>query len=212
MPPSPTDRAARGYLHALLAACALLCLAPAHAAGAGRGTILVEGNNLKLNINDGTQSLDNVTLRQGTTLIRAKHTVGREDGADDSTWDLNGEVHIEFNGAVLDAGSAKVKFVNDRIRTIHVQGAPARFSHPLKTAGRVVRGRAGVIDYDAVTGKVQFSGNTQYEDGRNQLTTDALTYDINDSSVSTSEGRSQGTFQPGNNVPVPRAPERKTAQ
>jgi lipopolysaccharide transport protein LptA len=213
MAPLHADRRRRGYLPALFAASVLLALLPGHAANAVRGDIEIEGNNLKGNINAGTQSMDDFVLKQGSNLIRAKKSNGSglADGRDNSTWDLKGEVHIEFDGAVLDADAATVKLVDSRIKTIHVQGAPARFSHPLKTGDRVVKGRAAIIDYDAATALVQFSGGTQFEDGRNQITTEKLTYNINDSSVSTSQGRSQGTIQPGSRVPTPKIPDRKTA-
>jgi len=205
------DRYRRGSLLALVAASALLGFFPGHAANADREQILIDGENLKLNLNAGTRSLDKLVLRQGTSVIRAKQGSGREDGANDSTWDVKGEVHIEFNGAVMDADAATVKFVDNRLKTVHVQGAPARFSHPLKTGDRVVKGRAAIIDYDNATALVQFSGGTQFEDGRNQITTKELTYNINDSSVS-SGGRSQGILQPGSRVPTPKTPDRKTAQ
>ncbi|MEO6186299.1 MAG: LptA/OstA family protein [Steroidobacteraceae bacterium] len=189
-----------------------MALLPGHAANADRSGIVIDGKNLKLNLNAGTRSLDDLTLRQGSTLIRARQGSGREDGADDSTWDVKGEVHIEFNGAVLDADAATVKFVDNRLKSVHVQGGPSRFSHPLKTGDRVVKGRAAVIDYDTATALVQFSGGTQFEDGRNQITTEKLTYNISDSSVSTSQSRSQAVIQPGSRVPTPKTPDRKTAQ
>lgn len=211
MEPLYPDRRQRGYARALFAVCIVLAMAPALAANADREAYKVEGNNLRLDLNANTRSLDNLTLRQGSTLITAKKSSGRED-ANDSTWDVKGEVHIEFNGAVLDADAATVKFVDNRLKTIHVQGAPARFSHPLKSGDRVVKGRAAIIDYDAATALVQFSGGTQFEDGRNQITTDKLTYSINDNSVSTSQSRSQAVIQPGSRVPAPKTPDRKTAQ
>jgi lipopolysaccharide transport protein LptA len=214
MAPLHPERRQRGYLPALLAATTLLALVIGHAANADRGDIQISGNNLKGNINAGTQSMDDFVLKQGSNLINAKKSSGSglADGRANSTWDLKGEVHIEFDGAVLDADAATVKFVDSRIRTIHVNGAPARFSQPLKTGDRVVKGRAAIIDYDAATSLVQFSGGTQFDYVGNQITTDKLTYNMNDSSISPSQNRSQGIIQPGARVPAPKVPDRKTAQ
>jgi lipopolysaccharide transport protein LptA len=217
MAPSHPDRRRRGPLRAILVAGTLLWLLPAHAASLSDEEIDVSGEGLVMNLNAGTKSMDNLKLRQGNTLVSAKHADGSglANGHRNGTWELKGEVHIEFDGAVLDAETATVRFVDNRLKTVVVQGTPAVFAQTLGNTGRRVQGRAGKIDYDAGTSQVQFSGGTAFQDGTYQFNTKAqLTYNLKDSTVRTPQGsRSEGSYQPPEKqVPPPRTPDRASAQ
>ncbi len=89
------------------------------------------------NTNAGTQLLEQgVELRQAPdSLIRADKAEGSNltDGYDNGHWTVTGKVHIEFNGAVLDADSANVVFANSLIQSINVQ----------QHAGKVLASREG---------------------------------------------------------------------
>jgi len=214
------ERRPRSTLRMLVAAGALLCLSPGHAATDTRQPIRVTGSYPQVNFNTGVLSLRDVVLRQGeSTLIRAGETAaqGVSDSYENSTWDLKGEVHIEFEGAVLDADTATVVFADSRLKSIVVRGPPARFSHQLKNADHRNLGRAGTIRYDAVARKVYFADGTWYSDGRNEASIDSAVYDLNDGSLGNDasadgKGRLELTIQPSKRVPPPRTPERSSAQ
>jgi lipopolysaccharide transport protein LptA len=223
MEPSYPERRRRGLLRAFLAAGALLCLLPAHAAGISDEEIDVSGDGLVMNINAGTESMDNLELRQGNTLIKAKHAEGSSlaNGRRNGSWVLKGEVHIEFDGAVLDADSATVKFVDNRLKTVVVLGKPASFSHTLRNSERG-QGTAEKIDYDAGTSDVRFSGRTAFQFDTYRFKNEVeVRYNLKDGTVRTPQGsRSEGTYQPtekqappaDTQVPPPRTPDRTTAQ
>jgi lipopolysaccharide transport protein LptA len=212
------DGAIRRVALALLAS--LGCAFAAWSAETAGTDIEVEGSNPMVNLNAGTLMMRDVSLRQGPgTLIRAKQTSARglTEGYENSEWEFKGEVHIEFDGAVLDADSAIARFSDNKIRQIHVVGEPARFSHQLKNSAQRNQGRAGTVDYDATTALVRFAGGTWYSDGRNEVNTSALVYNLNDGSFSnestaTDPGRVRLTIRPGKRIAPPRTPERSTAQ
>ncbi len=211
------DSRRRGPLRALLATGALFCLLPALGAGISEETVHIDGEGLSIDLNAGTKSMANLKLRQGTTLIEAKQANGSDlaNGHRNGTWSLTGGVHIEFDGALLDAESATVKFMDNRLKTIAVQGAPANFSHTLKNSGQRIQGRSVRIDYDTGTSDVQFNGGTAFQDGTYKFNTAAeLTYNLKNGTVRTPQGsRSEGSYQPPEKqVPPPRTPDRTSAQ
>lgn len=185
-----------------------------------RADIEVEGRNPVMNLNAGTLEMRDVRLQQDPgTVIEARQTAasGIAGGYENSRWEFTGTVHIEFDGAILDADKATAVFADGRISTLQVNGAPARFSHPARDSGQRNLGRANRIDYDAATREVRFSGNTWYSDGRNEATTEALVYSLADSVLTSAgdgseESRVKLTIRPNRRVPPPRTPDRDTAQ
>lgn len=184
----------RLFAATVLAGCGVFAaLVPALAARAPSASIeLSYKGRMYLNLNAGTQQLEqDVTLRQAPdTLIRADKAEGSNlpDGDyDNGHWKLSGQVHIEFNGVVLDADSATVAFADGRIRSINVLGKPARFSHPAGATGQRNEGRAANIAYDGNTREVRFSGRTAYAFGPYEGTADKpLVYEL-DTTVIRSE-------------------------
>jgi lipopolysaccharide transport protein LptA len=177
----------------------------------------------RANFGAGTLESCDVTLRQGTqALIQAKNATGRRlsEGYEDGEWQFTHGVHIEFNDAVLDADSATVLFADNRLKEVHVKGLkgePARFSHQLKDAPRRNQGRAATIDYDAVGATLRMAGGTWYSDGRNEVNTASLIYNMNDGSFSNATGPNESdrvriTIRPDKRVPPPRTPDRATSQ
>jgi hypothetical protein len=148
----PADLRCRLRVMALLAGLSLLTPAGAaqHTAPVTEANIDVEGSTPKVNLNAGTWMMRDVTLRQGPgTLIRAQETSasGLSESYQNSQWEFKGTVHIEFNGAVLDADSAVAQFADNRIQQVRVMGSPALFSHQLKDAAQRNQGRAQTIEY-----------------------------------------------------------------
>ena len=204
----------------------LLCLQPVLAAKVepriDKETPLeIDGTNVQHNLNTGTLRARDVTITQGPgTTIRAAVANGRglKNGYDNSTWELSGAIHIEFDNLVLDADTATVVFNDQRIATVRVQGKPARFTHQQKEARRN-EGRASTIDYEARTGNLRLAGSTWLFDGRNEVQSNTLLYNLNDGVISNDRksddsGPVKIIIRPGKppTVPTPRTPDRSTAQ
>jgi lipopolysaccharide transport protein LptA len=199
----------------LAATCLMLS---ASAADNPVADIIVDGTHPEFNAD--TLRMRDATLAQGaSTVIRAAETsaTGLSEGYKNSQWELRGMVHVEHEGAILDADTATVVFADGHLKSIHLQGMPANFSHQPKNSEQRNQGRAGVIDYDAVTGLVRFSGGTWYSNGRVELNTPMLTYNVNDGSYTNIVGTDDNSrfhmiIRQDKRVPPPRAPDRATAR
>jgi lipopolysaccharide transport protein LptA len=210
----------RPLLGGFVLAC--LCALPgAHSATiSSRGNITIEHQGLSGNLSAGTLAMRTVTVRvEDGTLIRADEgsATGVDGGFENSQWEMRGNVHLEFDGAVLDADAAAVEFSAGRLKTVRVQGAPARFSHG--KAGQTQRreGRAANIDYQSDSGQVHFFNGTWFTDGRIEYSGGELSYNIN-TSVLTDDGNPQTREElvlrrkPEARVPPPRTPPRSSSQ
>jgi lipopolysaccharide transport protein LptA len=184
-------RAAMPVLAALL-----LLLAPAYAARAPRAAITVDGRSTEFNFNSGNARFTQFVLRQPPdTLIRAETANGTgviEGSYDSTSWVLTGMVHIEHEGSVLDANSAKVVFKDRQVHSIEVRDKPASFSHPTRVAGQRYQGRAETITYDGIARRVRFTGKPQYSFGLNEGSADMpMLYDIDKGLLSSEDAGSK---------------------
>lgn len=207
---------------------ALLSFAQAAAPTGRAGTIAsrigtISHERLNGNFGAGTFSMLKVVLQgDDGTLIRADEVSvsGAEGEFDNSQWELRGTVHVEYEGAVLDADAAAVVFAQGRVSTVNVQGhagQPARFAHTLKQTGRRAEGRAASIAYDASSGQVEFLNDTWFSDGRAEYADDYISYNVNTTAISnTGNPGARGTVRllpkDSERVPPPREAERSTAQ
>lgn len=218
--PDPPRRSLAGILWLVL----LLPMPPGYAALAPHSKLDVKFDDLKeYNLNEGTLAADGVEITDGSgTLITADSAQGSDitDSYENSHWVLTGRVHIEYDGGVLDADSATVTFANLLIRFIEVRGTPARFSHPTRTAGQRLNGRAESISFDGEKRLVRFSGQPWVSFGTRECTSDKpLVYAL-DNSVLNSErdGKPNSSVRciygtdKDQHVPPPRTPDRSSAQ
>jgi lipopolysaccharide transport protein LptA len=210
----------------LLLAAGAVCAAQGKLTLDNQTPIVFEGGPACFRANFGAGTLEScdVVLRQGAgTVIQAKNAKARglsSAGLEDGQWQFSNGVHIEFENAVLDADSAMVVFANNRLKEVHVKGAttePARFSHQVKETPRRNQGRAATIDYDAAGATLRLAGGTWYSDGRNEVNTASLIYNMDDGSFSNATGPNESdrvriTIRPDKRVPPPRTPDRATSQ
>jgi lipopolysaccharide export system protein LptA len=209
---SPDNRHRRNLLRGLIAACALLGLA-GQAADSKQEPIDVSGDAPQYKA--GTFSITNLKLRQGTgTAINAKDATAKNiaEGYGNATWILKNAVHVEYEGAVLDADAAVVVFANDRLKSIEIDGGPAKFAH--QSAPDLRRqGSARNIKYDTTGGKVNFDGDSWFFDGKDaEMRTNHVTYDTKDGSYSSPDKNARLTLKTPARVPAPRTPDRATAK
>jgi lipopolysaccharide transport protein LptA len=203
-----------------LAAIGLLSgLASSAVPAVSNADIQIKGRNLVTNPGTGRLTMQDVEVtRDPGTLIKAQSAATAiADGYENSRWEFTGKVHAEFDGAVLDADKATAVFANGRIQSLQVNGAPAHFSHPAKDSDQRNLGRADRIDYDAARQEVRFTGNAWYSDGRHEVTTKTVVYNLVDrvtasESDDTEESRVNITLRPDKRVPAPRTPDKDTAQ
>jgi len=97
---------------------------------------------------------------------------------DDSRWEFGGNVRIVFPNGTLTATDASVRFSGNRMALAQARGAPAQFEQQLASLPRPVKGRAGRIDFDFIAQTLKLSQDAWLFDGRNEMASPALLYDI----------------------------------
>jgi lipopolysaccharide transport protein LptA len=130
---SPISR--RGLIGSLAVAALLVAGAPAIAAGIAREPIQWRAKGgLEGGDPSGTLTLNLPEVRQGSTLLRAAKAsaTGIEQSADNSTWELTGDVHLEFDGTVLDAHTATAVFANGQLSSVVVQASTTQPQQPVR--------------------------------------------------------------------------------
>jgi lipopolysaccharide transport protein LptA len=203
-----------------MVAIALLGTRSALSAGVSRGDdITVTYGRVNSNFAAGTTKMNNLVIEQGTgTRIQAAEGSGTgiDGGFKNTHWTLNGDVHLEFEGTVLDADAATVQFANGRVVAASVDGSPSRFSRTGNN-GRTLQGTAPAIRYEPASGWVHFGGRTWFSNGTLESQGNSLSYNVKTSTL-TDDG-DVGTRESliwrrerAPDVPTPRTPDRSTAQ
>jgi lipopolysaccharide transport protein LptA len=180
-------------LYCVALCCVVLNSAPAAAAQVrADDEITIDGEDLRIDYGRKTMQWRNVVMtnKDGTMLVRAQeakaHSV--ELSSKDSQWEFTGDVHIEVDGATLDSASATVSLKSNRLDSAHAVGSPAQFSHLLKGATQRSQGHARNIDYDAGKSQLHLTGAVWYSDGRNDINTSTLNYNLADRSIDSNPG------------------------
>jgi lipopolysaccharide transport protein LptA len=148
---------------------------------------------------------DIVDTTRGISHVTADRA--EENGADvgDSDWVLTGHVRADMSSGQLRADRATIHMADKRIASITANGAPAQFQRPsgpsaTGAAAVSVHGHANTIIYDAVHDQVQFTGDSWFSDGCNDINSQLVTYDITRQTVQANEapggsGRVHGTIR-----------------
>jgi len=144
----------------------------------------------------------NVRVTQGPMSIEAGAARARDFRSDNSHWTFDQAVHIRTGEADLKASTASATFVKGQMAGAHVEGNPAQFEQISATPDRQVRGRAGVIDYDFVSGIVKLKDQVWFSNGKDEFRGDLVIYNVRDERVQinpggeSSGGRVRGIIRP----------------
>lgn len=138
---------------------------------------------------DGTQSsllFRKVRIAQGTMSIAADTGQSLGQAADkssrlafdDSVWTFRGDVKITMNQGLLTADDAEIKFLKQQLSTAVANGKPALFEEHIERTGKLARGHADTIDYDAGKGVVRLLKNAWLSDGQTEIRGESLKYNV----------------------------------
>ena len=192
MPSSP-HRARRLLLGLALAGIGAAVAQPAVHTAAGRATgpaaaklptlsrqpITVNAASVDVDYKTQTVVYQKVLITQGNIVVRAdraRTTVGQS--RQQSQWPLKGNVHIQAPPhGTLNADTAIVGVEDNRITRATVTGKPAEFTQQTE-GGKVTQGHADQITYDVDRGTVQLSDDAWLSDGRNEISSNLITYDV----------------------------------
>lgn len=148
----------------------------------------------------------NVRVTQGPASIEAQSAKARNGRAETQQWTFEKAVRIRNEEADLQSNLATAQVVNGAIADARIEGSPARFEQLRGTNNRQVRGRAGIIEYDFVTGVVKLSNQVWFSNGKDEFRGDVVIYNMRDERVQINPGgssnRVRGIIRPNQNKPT----------
>jgi lipopolysaccharide transport protein LptA len=131
---------------------------------------------------------------------------------DDSRWEFRGAVRIRFAGGEMRADQASIRFAGNRLAQAVARGAPAEFQQQLEGLPRPVQGTAATVTLDMTTQTVRLAQDAWLFDGRNEIRSAALVFDMRSRLARTERpaGATPGervriTIRPEPQAPVPAA-------
>jgi lipopolysaccharide transport protein LptA len=173
--------------------CAFLCLTLLAAAGAPassiaatppQGSIKFDADVVDSDLRNDSHVLGgNVHVTQGTNSIVADRATATALQSPRSRWTFDRDVHIQTADADLKSSNATAAFVDGKIASAVAKGAPAYFEQRRAPADKLVRGRAGEIDYDVIKGVIRLTDQVWFSYGGNEFRGNVVVYNIRDERV-----------------------------
>lgn len=171
----------RTVLAALLLPFAVAQAAAPATPGLAGGEIDLEADSWEIHYASNRLSFSQVVISQGPDVriaARRAEVTGPELSFNGSRWEFTGDVNLRLEGGTLQADSAVVNFVGNRVAQATATGSPARFEQPRGRLPRPAQGTAGRIQYDVGNGRVTLEDGTWFTDGRNEYRSPSLVYDV----------------------------------
>ena len=173
-----------------LAICALLTLlARANAAAPvtlkhdHQAPILLDSQSVSIDLKTNSAVFSKIRISQGTMSITADQGQASQQRSADlyfenNVWNFKGNVKITMDSGQLTSEDAQITFVDSLLSKAIVNGKPAAFEQTVTKTGKLAKGRADSIDYDANKHVVRFLRDAYLNYGDNELRGQALKYDV----------------------------------
>ena len=169
-------------LAALLAPCV-----QAHAAAAvvrdRHADILLESQSVSIDLKTNSAVFSKIRISQGGMSIVADQGQASQQRSqnmyfENNVWYFKGNVKITVEQGVLYSDDAQITFVNSVLSKAVVNGKPASFEQTVAKTGKLAKGHADTIDYDAAKHTVRFSKDAYLSNGDNEIRGQSLKYDV----------------------------------
>jgi len=143
--------------------------------------IKLDAQSSEVDYKNNTLIFRKVRIRQGDLQLEADAATATGLDFNDSHWHFDGNVHITMPDGSLSSDSAAVQFARNQISTAVANGTPASFEQ--QRPNGLARGRAQRIDYDFIGGTVRLTGDAWLSDGKNEIQSRTLVYDMHQQRV-----------------------------
>ncbi len=177
-----------GRLLALVALLAPLApLAPANAAPTvahdRQADILIESQSVSIDLKTNSAVFTKIRISQGAMSITAEQGQASQQRSADlyfenNVWNFRGNVKITVEQGQLFSDDAQITFVNNVLSKAVVNGKPASFEQTVAKTGKLAKGHAETIDYDATKHLVRFLKNAYVTNGDHEMLGQSVKYDI----------------------------------
>jgi lipopolysaccharide transport protein LptA len=170
-------------LVALIAPLAQANGAAATAARDARAPILLDAQSTSIDLKTNSAVFSKIRISQGAMSITADQgQASQQRSADlyfeDNVWNFRGNVKITVEQGLLLSDDAQITFVNSVLSKAVVNGKPASFEQTVAKTGKLAKGNAETIDYDAAKHLVRFLKNAFLSNGDNEIRGQSLKYDV----------------------------------
>jgi len=172
-----------------IALCALMApLAEANAAAAAvardrQSPILLDSQSVSIDLKTNSAVFSKIRISQGTMAITADQGQASQQRSADmyfenNVWNFRGNVKVTMDQGELFSDDAQITFVNSLLSRAVVNGKPASFEQTVAKTGKLAKGSAETIDYDAAKHLVRFLTNAYLSNGDNEIRGQSLKYDV----------------------------------
>jgi lipopolysaccharide export system protein LptA len=172
-----------------IALCALMApLAEANAATAAAARdapapILLDAQSTSIDLKTNSAVFSRIRISQGTMAITADQGQASQQRSADmyfenNVWNFRGNVKVTMDQGQLFSDDAQITFVNSLLSRAVVNGKPASFEQTVAKTGKLAKGSAETIDYDAAKHVVRFVKNAYLSNGDNEIRGQSLKYDV----------------------------------
>src|SRR5882757_2107065 len=175
------------FLKYLALAALIAPLAQANAASAvvhdRQAPILLDAQSTSIDLKTNSAVFSKIRISQGAMSITADQGQASQQRSADlyfenNVWNFHGNVKITVEQGVLLSDDAQITFVNSVLSKAIVNGKPASFEQTVAKTGKLAKGNAETIDYDAAKHLVRFSKNAYLSNGDNDIRGHSLKYDV----------------------------------
>ena len=145
-------------------------------------TITLDAQSSEIDLRTNNVVFRKVRISQGTMSVTADQGQATRQASglnfDSSLWVFRGNVKISMEQGQLSAEDAEITFLNKLLAKAVANGRPAEFEQRIQKTGKIAKGRADTIDYDASKGIVRLLKNAWLSDGQNEIRGAALKYNV----------------------------------
>jgi lipopolysaccharide export system protein LptA len=178
-----SSRARLLTLAALLAPLAAADAAPATLARDRQVPILLEAQATSIDLKTNSAVFTKIRISEGGMSITADQGQASEQrSADlyfqDNVWNFRGNVKIIVEQGQLFSDDAQITFVNNVLTKAIANGKPASFEQTVAKSGKLAKGHAETIDYDAAKHLVRFLKDAYVTNGDHEMLGQSVKYDI----------------------------------
>jgi len=163
-------------------------LAEANAATAAvardrQSPILLDSQSVSIDLKTNSAVFSKIRISQGTMAITADQGQASQQRSADmyfenNVWNFRGNVKVTMDQGQLFSDDAQITFVDSLLSRAVVNGKPASFEQTVAKTGKLARGSAETIDYDAAKHMVRFLKNGYLSNGDNEIRGQSLKYDV----------------------------------
>jgi lipopolysaccharide transport protein LptA len=168
---------------ALLAPLAQSQAAPAALARDARAPIFFDSSGGTIDLKTNTAVFYKIRISKGGMSITADQGQASQQRSqnlyfENNVWNFRGNVKITVEQGQLFSDDAQITFVNNELTKAVANCKPASFEQTVTKTGKLAKGHADTIDYDASKHLVRFLKDAYLTNGDHEMTGQALKYDV----------------------------------